>query len=273
VSPGFFGTVGVPVIRGREFTWHDTPESPRVAVLSEGLATRLFPQGDAIGQQVRVGSAPTHQAITVVGIVRDIRFNNVHAPATSTIYLSKAQELRLEWPIIVLRTTTGATIIEAEIRRRIEALGREDVYSLRDFETMRHDDLTRERLAASLGGTFGGLAVLLAAIGASGLVSQSVARRTRELGLRLALGASPAGLGRMVLRQAARLAVVGTALGLPAAWAAARLVDSELYGVTTHDPMVFVTAIAALLAIVMLAAWAPARRAVGLSPLDALRVD
>jgi putative ABC transport system permease protein len=273
VSPGFFGAVGVPLIRGRDFTWHDTPESPRVALLSESLATRLFPQGDAIGHQVRVGAAPTHQAVAVVGIVGDIRFNDAHAPATPTIYLSKAQELHLEWPIIALRTTTGATTIEAEIRRRIEAFGRENVYSLRDFETMRHDDLMRERLAAYLGGAFGGLAVLLAAIGAFGLVSQSVARRTRELGLRLALGASPAGLGQMVLRQAVRLAVIGTALGLPAAWAAARLVDSELYGVTTHDPMVFGTAIVALVSIVVLAAWAPARRAVRLSPLDALRVD
>jgi putative ABC transport system permease protein len=273
VSPDFFGTLGVPLVRGRDFTWHDATESPRVAVLSASLATRLFPQGDAIGQPVRVGSAPAHQSITVVGIVGDVRFNDVHVPATPTIYLSKAQELHLEWSPVVLRTTTSAITVEAAIRRRIEALGREDVGEIDSFNTMRDVALTRERLAASLGGAFGGLAVVLAAIGASGLVSQSVARRTRELGLRLALGASPAVLGQMVLRQAVRLAVIGTALGLPSAWATARLVDSELYGVTTHDPMVFGTAIVTLVSIVVLAAWAPGRRAVRLSPLDALRVD
>jgi ABC-type antimicrobial peptide transport system permease subunit len=234
---------------------------------------RLFPAGDSVGRQIRVGSADSHRAVTVIGVIPDTHFNDLHAAAAPVVYLAKAQEHQLEWSSVIIRTSAHAGDVDGEVRRRVAAHGREDVTRIMGFETARNVALIRERLAASLGAAFGGLAMFLVAVASYGLVSQSVARRTRELGLRLALGSSRADLARLVVSKAVRISVIGAAVGSACAWTAARVTATQLYGVTPHDPLVYAGATFVLIAVVAGATLTPAWRASRLSPLDALRVD
>jgi putative ABC transport system permease protein len=276
ITPGFLSTVAVPLERGRDFTWDDDVQSPRVALVTATEAARLFPRGDAIGQHIRIGTDATMQDVTIVGVAADSRIEDLHVPHPAAVFLSLAQEPhRLQWAFAEIRVSGDVAAASAAIRARVAAMGVQIVNGI--LPETDHVDiaLARERLAATLGVIFAGLALGLVALGSYGLFSHWVTRRTRELGLRMALGASPVALRRWVLRQCATLAIAGIGLGVPAALAAAWLADASafLFGLTAHDPLVLAIASALVLVAAILAVAGPASRVLRLDPLRALAIE
>lgn len=273
VSPGFFRTFGLALIRGRDFGWSDTERTSRVGVLSAGLAAQLFPAGNAVGRELRVGSNPKTQKVEVIGVVSDMRLEDLRVAHPAMIYLSSVQDENLRGPFAVIRTAASPSVVTDTVRHKVESLGHEYVESLNTFAWEREEAVLPERLAASLGACFGALAMLLATVGVYGVIAHSVSRRTRELGIRLALGAVPRQLRALVMWHSVRVAVAALVIGLPMAVGVAHLTADELYGVTAHDPMVFMLAVGGLLGVALVAAHAPARRASRIQPTDALRTE
>ena len=276
ISPGFFQTVAIPLERGRDFAWSDDLQSPRVAVITSTEAARLFPHEDAVGRHIRIGTDAATQDVTIAGVVADSRIEDLHRPHLDTVFLSSAQEPhQFQWAFLQVRASGDAGAAIAAVRARVAALGVQTVESVNAEATHVDIALTRERLAASLGVIFAALTLGLVAIGSYGLFSHWVTRRTRELGVRMALGASPVILRRWVFRQCLGLAGAGIALGVPMSLGVARLTDASafLFGVTTHDP--FVLAAGSLLVLVVAAAAVagPAARVFRLDPLKALAAE
>jgi predicted permease len=268
VGPDFFRTMGVPVLRGRDFGWSDTPEMPPVAVLPLSVARRLFPAGDAVGRDIWLGKT-ADSPFRVIGVVADAAVFDARNPHPSAVFVSREQRRELEWPFFLVRTR-GAPA-EAAIRSHIAGLGHEQVISMTRADAARDTALARERLAALLAGFFGALAMLLAVIAAFGQLAQAVARRTRELGLRMALGARPRDLVRLVVWQSLKVVVVGIAMGVPAAFIATQFIAADVYGMPPRDPMVFVAATLTFVLLALAAAYIPARRAASVDPNVALR--
>jgi predicted permease len=276
VSPGFFTTLAVPLERGRDFTWDDTARSPRVAVVTATEAVRLFPGEDPIGRHIRVGASADSQDLTVVGVVTDASLEDLHVPHPATVFLSLGQRPgHLEWSFLYVRASGDPDAASAAIRARVASLGHQTVETV--LPEAAHVDiaLTRERLAAMLGALFAALAMGLVAIGSYGLFSHWVTRRTRELGVRMALGASPGDLRRWIFRQSAGLTVAGILVGVPAAWVAARLANASdyLFGLSAHDPVVFLGATGLVVLAAVSAVAGPAARAFRLDPVTALKSE
>src|SRR5262249_51647937 len=206
VSPDFFRTVAIPLERGRDFTWRDDPQSPRVAVITATEAARVFPHEDAIGRHLRIGTAAATEDVTIVGVVADSRIEDLHEPHPAAIFLSLAQRPHgLRWTFLQVRVSGDISAAAMAIRARVAATGVQSVESIRAEADHADIALARERLAAALGVIFAGLALGLVGLGSYGLFSHWVTRRTRELGVRIALGASPASLLRWVFRQSVGL--------------------------------------------------------------------
>jgi putative ABC transport system permease protein len=276
VSPGFFRTLTVPIVGGRAFTWADAPGTPRVAIVTATEAARLFAGANAVGRHIRVGTDAAYQDVTIVGVVADSRLEDVHVPHPATVFLSLGQRPgRVSWTFLHVRVTGDPGAPMTAIRTVVTSLGRQSVGHIDAVAGHVDIALARERLAALLGALFGGLAVGLVALGTYGLFSHWVTRRTRELGVRMALGASPARLRRWILGQSLGLAAAGVAIGVPAGLAAARLAGASafLFGLTPHDPAVLTAAAGAIAVAAVTAAWGPARRVVRLDPLSALRTE
>jgi predicted permease len=265
VGPDFFRTLGVPLLRGRDFAWSDTPQMPPVAVLSSSLAMHLFPEGNAVGREVWNGSAPPFH---IIGVAADAALFDARNPHGYVLYTSHVQRGDLEWPFLLIRTSGDH--LEAAIRSRIAALGHEQVTEMRSANAVRDNVLARERLAAVLGAFFAALSMLLAVIAAYGLLAQTVARRTRELGLRVALGATPRDVMRLVTWQSVKLVLLGISLGLPIALMSAQLIAADVFGMPPRDPVVLVGAVLSLVVLALAAAYVPTRRALRLNPRDAL---
>ena len=276
VSPGFFHTVAIPVERGRDFTWRDEPQSPRVAVITTTEAARLFPHEAAVGRHIRVGTDAATQDVTIVGIVADSRIEDVHVPHPAAIFLSLAQQPnRFQWVFLHVRASSNLGAAADAIRARVDAIGVHSVESIHEEADHMDIAIAGERLAATLGTIFAALALGLVAIGSYGLFSHWVTRRTRELGVRMALGASPISLRRWIFRQCAGLAASGIVVGVPASLAVARLTGAStfLFGVTTHDPFVLVGASLLVLVAAVSAVVGPAMRVFRLDPLKALAAE
>ncbi len=276
VSPGFFATVSVPFERGRDFTWDESEHTPRVAVVTATEARRLFPGGDVLGRHIRVGAAAGIQDVTIVGVVADAALEDVHVPHPAAVFLSLAQQPgRLPWSFMHVRAAGDPDGAIAAIRDRVASLGYQTVGNVNPAAVHVNIALTREWLAAMLGALFAALAMALVAIGSYGLFSHWVTRRTRELGVRMALGASPRDLRRWIFRQSAGLTVAGILVGLPAAFLAARLASASdyLFGLTAHDPLVFVGATGLVVLAAVSAVAGPAARAFRLDPVTALRSE
>ncbi len=269
----YFETMGIPLKAGRTFEQNDSPTAPPVAVINETMARKLWPNQDPIGQHVRMGPNPTGPWTTIIGVVGDIRHGGLEEEPQPELYITYLQGPPVA-PFIVLRTTGDpaamAETVRAEARRIDKNL---PLYDMRSMTTLRSEAVSTRRFVLLIVGAFGALALGLAAIGVYGVMSLIVSERTREVGVRLALGAEPSQLLRMIVMQAARLAAAGVALGLVAALPLAPLLDSQLYGVQSFDPATFVTVPIVLLIIAALAALVPARKAMRIDPLAALRID
>jgi predicted permease len=272
VSDDLFRALGMTLKRGRTFHPGDNSNAPRVVILSEGLARAFWPNADPIGARIRLGPNPEEPWSTIVGIVGDVRVG-VAGDARPTAYVSSRQD---HWggADVVVRTTGDPMALLPAVRREMKALDATlPVGSPASMKDVRSSRLADRRLPMQLMTAFALLALTLAAVGVYGVMAYSVAARTREIGVRVALGAQPRDVFGMVLRQGLRAAVVGLTLGLLGAAALGRVLTKLLYGVTPTDALTFVAVAAVLLAVALAACFIPARRAVRVDPLEALRSE
>jgi len=272
VSDNLFKAMGVPLKRGRAFGPQDHEKAPPVVILSESLARAFWPNADPIGSRVRLGPNPNDPWMTVVGIVSDVRMG-VDGESRPTAYVSARQD---HWGgmAIVMRTTTDPMSMLPAVRREVRAIDATiPVADANSMKQVRAQGLTDRRLPMQLMAAFAVLALVLAAVGVYGVMAYSVAARTREIGVRVALGAQPRNVFGMVLRQGMGAAAAGLTLGLLGAAALGRVLTSLLYGVKPTDVLTFVGVAGVLLTVVLAACLVPARRAVRVDPLEALRSE
>jgi putative ABC transport system permease protein len=269
----YFQAMGIPIRRGRGFEPTDILTAPPVAVINDTMANRFFPNQDPIGQHIRIGPAPTGPWTTIVGVVGDVRHGGLEEQPRPEMYINYLQGPPVS-PFIVLRTTGDPAALAEAVRAEMRRIDKNmPVYEMRTMSTLRSDAISTRRYILLVVGAFGVLALGLAAIGVYGVMSLIVSERTREVGVRLALGAQPSQLLGMIVGQAARLGAIGVAIGLLVALPMAQLIHGQLYGIRSLDPATFVSVPAALLLISALAALVPARQAMRIDPVEALRLD
>jgi predicted permease len=271
VGKEFFRALGVPILEGRAFTDADREDAPRVAVITEGVARKLWPNQSAIGQRLRQGEDHTPDSlITVVGVVRDFHYR-LHRESTPTVFRPYPQMLAQGYLIV---RTRGSIPAIAALRRAVEDAGGGATFvraeSMNDLITPQ---LATPRFDALLLSIFALAAAVLAAVGLYGIMASAVRQQQRELGIRMALGASRGSIRNMVMRQAFVVAGAGTVIGLAAAIVGARLLTSMLFGVTSTDPVTLGTVAVLLLVIAAGATYLPARRATAVDPASALRAE
>jgi predicted permease len=273
VGPRFFETMGIPVLAGRDFTAEDDERAPKRVIVSESLARRYFPAEDPLGRQILFGGA----AATIVGIVKDIRLTSLRAVAPLVTYRASRQDPTAPAHTFLVRT--AATRVEfltpflrAEIDRAAPALPPPAIVKMEDQIAA---SLLEERMLAALSSAFGVLAAILAAIGIHGLSASLVARRRREIGIRMALGAVPGQVARMVVGNMCRVLASGLAIGvlvtLTAGLAARSLLAHALFEVSSFDPFILIVSVLSILLIASLAAYVPARRASQIDPIAAMK--
>lgn len=273
VTPHYFPSVGLPLKAGREFTEHDGEESPKVVIVSDAMARGIFPPGtEPVGQRVRLfdPSDPDSSWHTVVGVVGDARYRDVKEPRWD-VYVPYRQ---FAFPVryVTVRTASDPEAFAGVVRREVAALDPDQaVAAIKTTAQLFSENVARPRFNTLLLSLLSALAALLAAVGIYGVVSYSVRQRTREIGIRLALGARPRDVLRLVMRQGMALALAGVGSGLVISVAAARLLDGLLYGVSAVDPVTFSAIAFGLTAVALLATYVPARRATKVNPMLALR--
>lgn len=273
VSPGYFAAVGTPILRGRSFLESDSANSLPVVIISSAMAEKYWPGQDPVGKQVAPAGAVFPLA-TIVGVAADIKRVSIRELPPPEMYVPYTQKV---WPSlltmnIVLRTTQDSRSVTASAREAIHSIDPDlPLANVRTLSAIVSSSMNEPLFSALLLAAFGGLALLLATIGMYGVISYSVAQRTQEIGIRMVLGARPRSVFRMVLRQGARLAVLGIAIGLVAALAATRVMNSFLYGVGATDPLTFAAVSLLLFGVALLACYIPARRAMNVHPMAALR--
>jgi predicted permease len=288
VSPHFFETVGQPVVRGRAFTEQDTATSRMVAVVNQKFVKKFFPKEDPIGRHFGTAGEKSASDFEIVGVVADAKYNNPRDEYRPMYFRPITQfnknlteksaitgESRSMFPnSITLQFVGDASSLEAMTRRTLANINPDlTVADFRALDNQVAGNFTQERLIAQLTGLFGLLALALASVGLYGITAYSVARRTSEIGLRMALGADRGKVLTLILSKALVLVGLGLAIGIPVALLGGRLMKSQLYGVHTYDPVTMIGAILVLSAFAALAGFIPARRAASIEPMKALRTD
>jgi putative ABC transport system permease protein len=279
VGPDYFDTVGVRLAAGRKFTPQDDQDHPGVAIVNESFVRHYFPNENALGQRMRPsppGRIWNNQRLTsfeIVGVVRDVKLAGLEAPSEPAYYLP-ASQAPLQDMTLLVRTSADPLSLVGSVRGAVLSIDpNQPISNVSTLEKVVDDSIAQRRLNMLLMGLFGGLAMLLSAVGIYGLLSQAVTQRTQEMGIRMALGAQVGDVLKLVLRQGMMLALAGEAIGLVAAFLLTRLIRGLLFGVTPNDATTFV-AVAGVLAIVaLLACYLPARRATKVDPLVALRYE
>jgi putative ABC transport system permease protein len=275
VTPGFFQTMGIPLLRGRDLGLTDTKDRAGVAVINQRLAEREWPGADPLGKRISLGGNPSDPSewLTIVGVVGDSKRQDLRADPGPAVYVSH-HTFTLPFMSVIVRSHVDEAAVANAVRAAVRTLDPE--LPLGDVETLERvlDRATGQpRFRATLIGAFAAAALLLAGVGLYGLISYTVAQRIPEIGVRLALGATPAQVGRLVLGQGLTLAMAGVVLGLIGAASLAKLLEGLLFSISATDPMVYSALAALLLTIAALACYVPARRAMGVDPMTALRAE
>jgi predicted permease len=275
VGPRHFSTLGIPLLAGREFTAQDDAQSPEVAILSESAVRRFFPNRNPLGARIGVGAGNgVKLEIQIVGVVRDSRHTSVRKDPQKFVYFPYTQKRGLGSATFYVRAMGQPELLAASLRGAVRALDANlPVFGMKTLETQIDESLYAERLTTLLTTSFGLLAALLAATGVYGVLAYTVAQRMREIGIRLALGAMRGDVLWLVMRDVARMALAGLAIGVPAAYGLGRLAESVLYGVQAGDLVTFAAGTALMIAVALLAGYLPAHHASRMDPMVALRYE
>jgi predicted permease len=270
ISPGFFHMIRMRLLAGREFEWRDDATSPSVAIVSESLARRLFPNADPIGQKIDIG---TEKGFEIVGVVNSASLWKARTHEPMAVYYAMMQTPEYNQPQISIRVAGDPMAIAPSARQILALMGNHWALAAATLEARADRFLSAERMIALLSTFFGGLALLLASVGLYGLMSYAVTRRTSEIGIRMALGAQRGNVLILILREVSWLVLAGLAIGIPVALAASRLVSGLLFGISATDPVTIASSAAILLAVALFAGYLPARRASRMDPMTALRCE
>ncbi len=270
MSPGYFATAGMPILLGRDFDLRDDEEAPKVVIINEALARRAFPGVSPIGHSLG--------AATVIGVVKDSNYNGLRDEPRPVLYHSlfqhgKEQEYRWGFVSFEMRYRTGAGLLE-EARRQVASVDRNlTIFRAKTLSAQIQQSLLAERLLATISTFFGALALMLACLGLHGLMAYTVARKTPEIGIRVALGARPESIIWLVLRTTLGLTLAGVVVGLPLVFWAGRYAESLLFDVKPTDSLTIGMTVAAFFIVALVASYVPARRAVRVDPIVALRYE
>jgi predicted permease len=275
VYPHSFATLGIPLLAGRDFGPQDTRQSPLVAVISESMARRFFGAENPIGRRFGIAYPVRCCPMEIIGVVKDAKYISLRQESRPMFYRPFAQaNTSMGQMTLVVRTAGDTAPIAAAVQREARALDPGmPRFEVEPLAAQLDASLTQERLVATLASVFGLLALLLACIGLYGVMAYDVARRTHEIGIRMALGASARRVVQLVLRETLWLVGIGIVIGLGATWAATRWVASLLFGLQPHDPLTIGLAVLVLLAVAAVAGYLPARRATRVDPLVALKYE
>ena len=273
-STDYFETMRIPLIAGRFFNQQDTKDSPKAVIVDEKLARTYWPNGDPIGRRLKTGGADsTGPWRTVVGVVRSVKQYDLETDPRVAVYFP-SQQASESSRYLVVRTTVPPLTLSSAIAAEVKAMDPNvPVFEVKTMDQRMYESLARRRFAMLALGLFAVLASLLALVGIYGVMSYSVAQRTSELGIRLALGAQPSDVLRLVLRHGFTLALIGVAVGTIASVAVTRVLATLLFGITATDLLTFVSVSAALIFVALVACLVPARRATKVDPLVALRYE
>ena len=273
VGPGYFSTMGIPLVRGRDFREQDKADSARVVIVSEKTARHFWPGENPIGKRLKPGSTNRNIPwIEIIGVVKDVRQNDFVSEPKMQMYMPYQQLNSFAPNALVVRTNVEPLSLAGAVRNAIWAVDKDQpVSNLRSMDEIVSEAVARQRFSMLLLGIFAALAMVLAAVGIYGVMSYSIAQRTREIGLRIALGAQKSDVLKMILRQGLRFVAAGLAIGLAASFALTRVMASLLFGISATDPATFVSISLMLIAVALLASYIPAVRAMKIDPMLALR--
>jgi putative ABC transport system permease protein len=265
--------MGIPLVRGRDFSEQDKADSARVVIVSEKTARHFWPGENPIGKRLKPGSTSRNIPwIEIIGVVKDVRQNDFVSEPKMQMYMPYQQLNSFAPNALVVRTNVEPLSLAAAVRNAIWAVDKDQpVSNLRSMDEIVSEAVARQRFSMLLLGIFAALAMVLAAVGIYGVMSYSIAQRTREIGLRIALGAQKSDVLKMILRQGLRFVAAGLAIGLAASFVLTRVMASLLFGISATDPATFVAISLVLIAVALLASYIPAVRAMKIDPMLALR--
>jgi predicted permease len=272
ISPGYFRTLGMPIVLGRDFDDRDLATKAKVMIVNETFARHYFGSESPVGRHI--GLAPGVFDVEIIGVARDGKYTGLREAPVRMMFVPYRQSIGGSQSTVLVRTAGEPLAFTPTLRRLVRAVDRQAiVHDVATAQDRIDRTLLRERLVATVSGLFGGLALLLAAIGVYGVLSYGIAQRTREFGIRIAIGAEGRSILAMVLREAGWVLALGIVGGLAVAWRLGRVIGSLLYGVQPGDLASLTIAVAVLAAAGTLAAWIPARRASRIDPMEALRSE
>ncbi len=274
VGPEFLATMGIPLLNGREFTEADSSTSPKVAIINEAMARRFFTGRNPVGQHFGFGGKEVKIDIEIVGVVKDSKDIDVREHVSPYVFLPYSQSEHAGNATFYVRTNQDPAALAVSVRNLVEGVDSNlPVYDVKTLTAQVDDIMFTDRLVTVFSLGLGLLASLLAAVGLYGVMAYVVARRTREIGIRMALGATQNSVAWMILREILGMLAAGLLIGLIAAYSIGRVIESQLFGVKASDPIVFLIAAGLLVAVALLAGWLPSRKAASVDPMVALRYE
>jgi predicted permease len=275
VSPNFFSTMRIPLLSGREFNNGDAETSTKVAVINEAMVKEFFPKRDPIGVRFALGGGKEIKPdILIVGVVQNAKEDHVRATDRPYFYQPYAQFGKLFGMSFYVRTQQEPTLIANAMRETVKQVDANlPVYDLKTVQRVVDEDLFAERVVAALSAGFGGLAALLAALGIYGVLAYLVVQRTREIGIRVALGATSSQVRALVFKEVGGMLVAGMVIGLPLSYGLAKLSESLLFGVHARDAGTYLVSLGVIALVALIACYVPSRRATRIDPIVALRYE